>query len=98
MAFSRSANQRSLLPIFFLLAATATPSAVFSQTPSQTSASQAPLQAGQLPPAEQPGVKAPGKTAQGEDKRIFGVLPNYRTAEITAEVKPLTPKQKLKIA
>ncbi len=52
----------------------------------------------QLPPAEQPGVKAPGKTAQGEDKRVLGVLPNYRTAELSAAGHPLTPAQKLRIA
>jgi hypothetical protein len=98
MAFSRSANPRSLLPIFFLLAATAAPTALFSQTPSQTSSSQTPVQPGQLPPAEERGVKSPGKTPQGEDRRIFGVLPNYRTAEMGTEVKPLTSKQKLEIA
>jgi hypothetical protein len=51
-----------------------------------------------VPPAEEPGVKAQGKTAQGEDKRIFGVLPNYRTAELSEAVQPLTAKQKLRIA
>lgn len=57
-----------------------------------------PAQAGQLPPREEPGVKAPGKTAEGEDKRIFGVLPNYRTAEKSAEYQPISAKRKLKIA
>lgn len=33
-----------------------------------------------------------------EDKRAFGVLPNYRTAEQSAEYAPLTAKQKLTIA
>lgn len=55
-------------------------------------------QPGQLPPSEEPGVTAPGKTAQGEDKRILGVLPNYRTAELGAIGHPLTPEQKLRIA
>jgi hypothetical protein len=32
------------------------------------------------------------------DKRVFGVLPNYRTANMTAEYHPITPKQKLTIA
>ena len=32
------------------------------------------------------------------DKRILGVLPNYRTANPTAVYEPLTPKQKLMIA
>ena len=57
-----------------------------------------PPQPGQLPAKQQPGVVAPGKTPEGEDKRVFGVLPNYRTAEMSAEVQPLTPTQKLRIA
>jgi hypothetical protein len=55
-------------------------------------------QTAQPPSPEQPGVLAPGKTAQGEDKRIMGVLPNYRTAEMTSVGHPLTSKQKLRIA
>jgi hypothetical protein len=51
-----------------------------------------------LPPKEEPGVPAPGKTAEGEDKRILGVLPNYRTAEMNAIGHPLTKEQKLRIA
>lgn len=67
-----------------------------SSQPAQSNSGQ--TQPGQLPPKEQPGVKAPGKTAEGEDKRIFGVLPNYRTAEQKAEYSPIGPKRKLKIA
>ncbi|HEX4751206.1 MAG TPA: hypothetical protein VH302_16820 [Bryobacteraceae bacterium] len=48
--------------------------------------------------AKQPGVLAPGKTDQGEDKYIFGVLPNYRTAEMDAIGHPLTAKRKILIA
>ncbi len=91
MTISLSVRKTPLLFIFVALAAGA------AQTP-QTPQSNPPPQPGQLPPKEQPGVPAPGKTAQGEDKRIFGVLPNYRTAEKTAEVEPLTPRQKLRIA
>jgi hypothetical protein len=32
------------------------------------------------------------------DKRVFGVLPNYRTANMTAEYHPITAKQKMIIA
>jgi hypothetical protein len=32
------------------------------------------------------------------DKRVFGVLPNYRTAKDTADYTPITSKQKLTIA
>jgi hypothetical protein len=41
-------------------------------------------------PAPAPPVK--------EDKRVFGVLPNYRTTEKTAIYTPITSKQKLTIA
>ena len=51
-----------------------------------------------LPPKEEPGVPAPGKTPEGEDKRVLGVLPNYRTAEMSAAGHPLTASQKLRIA
>jgi len=32
------------------------------------------------------------------DKRVFGVLPNYRTAQLAGEYHPITPKQKMIIA
>jgi hypothetical protein len=54
----------------------------------QTSAEAPP----QAPPAQ------PGQTQAPPDKRIFGVLPNYRTANATAVYMPITPKQKLTIA
>ena len=57
-----------------------------------------PPQPGQLPAKEEPGVPGPDKTKAGEDKRVFGVLPNYRTAELSAEAQPLTPRQKMRIA
>ena len=43
------------------------------------------------PPVEQP-------QAQPIDKRIFGVLPNYRTADASAPFVPITPKRKFSIA
>lgn len=48
------------------------------------------------PPPEQPGQTQ--TTLPPPDKRIFGVLPNYRTANATAVYMPITPKQKLTIA
>jgi hypothetical protein len=41
---------------------------------------------------------APAPVAPIEDKRAYGVLPNYRTAEASSPFKPLTAKQKLTIA
>src|SRR5271169_3273251 len=39
-----------------------------------------------------------GDPGSGQDKRIFGVLPNYRTADGTTPFKPITTKQKFTIA
>jgi hypothetical protein len=36
--------------------------------------------------------------APPENKRIFGIIPNYRTFPSLADYKPLTPKEKFKIA
>jgi len=52
------------------------------------------------PPATDPPLQ-PGQTQDTlppPDKRIFGVLPNYRTANATAVYMPITAKQKLTIA
>ena len=43
-------------------------------------------------PDPPPVVQAP------PDKRVFGVLPNYRTANMTAEYHPITAEQKMSIA
>ena len=47
-------------------------------------------------PAVQPG--APEPAAPAIDKRIFGVLPNYRTADGTAPFVPITTRHKFYIA
>jgi len=49
------------------------------------------------PAATQPAA-ASDTTPIHEDKRAYGVLPNYRTAEGSAPYVPLTAKQKLSIA
>jgi hypothetical protein len=56
-------------------------------------------------PAVVPSVGAPagnaaipGEAGSTEDKRAFGVLPNYRTAESDQPFVPLTTKQKFRIA
>jgi hypothetical protein len=62
----------------------------------QLATAQQPAAAPDPPPAAvsaaPPVVQAP------PDKRVFGVLPNYRTANMTAEYHPITPKQKMIIA
>jgi hypothetical protein len=50
--------------------------------------------------ASDPPTLQPGQTQQppAPDKRVFGVLPNYRTANATAVYMPITVKQKFTIA
>ena len=48
-----------------------------------------------VPATETPATPVPGTP---EDKRIFGVLPNYRTAEAASPFAPLSAKQKFTIA
>jgi len=46
----------------------------------------------------QPAGENSSGRAQAPDKRMFGVLPNYRTVEDTGDVEPLTTKRKFYIA
>ncbi len=57
-----------------------------------------PVGAGAEPAAAVGGPESRTPTPVTEDKRVFGVLPNYRTAEATAIYMPITPKQKMTIA
>src|SRR5947209_9996462 len=56
------------------------------------------------PDPPQPGVlksqaSLPCKeSSEPESKRIFGIVPNYRTSPCLQNYKPLTPKEKFKIA
>ena len=51
----------------------------------------------QTPPDPVEPQPQPAEVQQG-DKRIFGVLPNYRTVEDSLPFSPITPKQKFTIA
>jgi hypothetical protein len=57
----------------------------------------APASAGPVTTAPAHGV-LPGEPGSTEDKRAYGVLPNYRTAEEDAPFAPITIKQKFTIA
>jgi hypothetical protein len=46
---------------------------------------------------DNPAPAQPGQTQAAPDKRVFGVLPNYRTANETAVYTPITAKQKFTI-
>ena len=56
----------------------------------------APQQGPSTPPAADSSAPAiqPGQTQAAPDKRVFGVLPNYRTANDTGVYTPITVKQK----
>ena len=49
-------------------------------------------------PSPTPAAADPVQPVTPEDKRVFGVLPNYRTAESSVPFVPLTPGQKMTIA
>lgn len=51
-----------------------------------------------IQPAQTPQEPAPGDEQVNPDKRVFGVLPNYRTADSNSAYSPITSKQKLRIA
>jgi hypothetical protein len=56
---------------------------------------------GSLAPGQTPAGETPATSVapqQQEDKRILGVLPNYRTVEGALPFSPITPKQKFTIA
>jgi hypothetical protein len=58
-----------------------------------------PAQSGSPKPDEETPVQAPAPPVQApEDKRVFGVLPNYRTTENSIPFHPITAGQKIKIA
>lgn len=100
--FLQILNTTALFAICFFLTRASAPAQSSAPSdpsnPTTQSQAQQPPQPGQLPPKEQPGVPAPGKTPQGEDKRAYGVLPNYRTAELSSAGQPLPPGRKLTIA
>lgn len=55
-----------------------------------------PVVSAQQPTPQDPPIKT--DTPPPVDKRVLGVLPNYRTAQLTADYHPITPKQKMTIA
>lgn len=94
------------LAVLLLVAGGNTRGALANELPSATltqdspgisaPAEQSAPQPGQLRAKVPPG--SPGPVGQTEEKRIMGVLPNYRTAEMSAASTPLSAKQKLRIA
>jgi hypothetical protein len=70
-------------------------SLAFGQTPPDPPETQPQPATAPQPVEAQPD---PAEAQQQQDKRIFGVLPNYRTVEDSRPFSPITPKQKFTIA
>jgi len=72
------------------------------QTPESSSVAAdapAPVPASAVQPANPKSeVPVPGQPGEVQDKRVFGVLPNYRTADGTLPFSPISPHQKFHIA
>ena len=67
--------------------------------PGQPTQSGNPVETAPVTPAVSPDSALPGAVViPVEDKRAYGVLPNYRTAELSTPFQPLSSKQKLTIA
>src|SRR3981189_1680339 len=49
-------------------------------------------------PPVQPGTLAKSNPADQEDKRILGIVPNYRTSPSLTEYKPISTREKFVIA
>lgn len=56
------------------------------------------LQPGQIAPVPPPNNGPQGQEELPPDRRVFGVLPNYRTADANVPYHPLTSEQKITIA
>src|ERR1035438_5666234 len=71
---------------------------IFASVAASAWAQQDPSAAPPAPPsAASPAPIQPGQTQEPPDKRVFGVLPNYRTANETAVYTPVSTKQKFVI-
>jgi hypothetical protein len=81
--------------LFVCVVAAFVPVTSFAQSNSGGSAT---AQQAAIPEPAVPGTVAPRPSQPVEDKRAFGVIPNYKTAEEGAEFEPLTVKQKFTIA
>jgi hypothetical protein len=79
--------------VLFVLAVPALLMAQGADVPPAAAAAPAPANA--VPARQTPLAGDPGS---GQDKRIFGVLPNYRTADGTQPFRPITTRQKFTIA
>ncbi len=49
-------------------------------------------------PPVQPGTLAKGNPTEPEDKRILGIIPNYRTSSSLTDYKPISAREKFVIA
>ena len=94
MVSSRPVIRTSAVFALWLALTSLKPATVAGQTASDPQPPATSAQSSQ-PPIGRP---APDPTATVVDKRIFGVLPNYRTAEQTSTYHPISAHYKMKIA
>jgi hypothetical protein len=88
------------IAVALVWAASAAPFLIAQQTAEITSGSaDTPAAATAVEPANPKAeVPVPGQPGEVQDKRVFGVLPNYRTADGTLPFSPITTQQKFRIA
>jgi hypothetical protein len=89
--------RRSLLACTAFMGLMASPALLAQQQIADASAATAETAAAAEVPVEPKVTPAPDPAA-GQDKRILGVLPNYRTADGTVPFHSIPPKYKLTIA
>jgi hypothetical protein len=70
----------------------------FGQQQNSAQRPQGSIQPGQIAQQPPPNNGPEGQEQLPPDKRVFGVLPNYRTADANVPFAPLTPQQKMTIA
>src|ERR1700730_5578481 len=84
----QKAMPRRAAVILFFIAISALP-AIFGQQSGSVSPTQ---------PAPSTSADENGSSPGAESQRIFGIIPNFRTSPTLEPYKPVTPKEKLKIA
>lgn len=84
--------------IVSLFSTALTPIFAFGQQQNSTQRPQESIQPGQIAQQPPPNNGPEGQEELPPDKRVFGVLPNYRTADANVPFAPLTSHQKLTIA
>lgn len=84
--------------IVSLISTALTPIFAYGQQQNPAQQPQESVQPGQIAHPPPPNNGPEGQEQLPPDKRVFGVLPNYRTADANVPFSPLTSRQKMAIA